>query len=109
MEGSGNKNQINDNIFSREFNFSAGNPFDNKFTSKSIPNTTETSTGSTRRLNGYDSTILNKTPIDQNEGEELSIEYRIKEKEAATVSPAGMSSVLPITASPLTPRMTLPW
>ena len=82
MEGSGNKNQINDNIFSREFNFSAGNPFDNKFTSKAIPNTTETSTGSTRRLNGYDSTILNKTPIDQNEGEELSIEYRIKEKES---------------------------
>lgn len=83
MEGSGNKNQINNNIFSKEFNFSADNPFNNNFTSKSIVNTTKPSfPSSVKRLNGYDSTILNKTSIDRNKGEELSIEYRIKEKES---------------------------
>ena len=84
MESSGNKNQINDNIFSREFNFSAGNPFNNDFVQKPTTknNVEPVNTASVKRLNGYDSTILNQTTVDKNEGEELSIEYRIKEKEA---------------------------
>ena len=85
MEGRGNKNQVNDNIFSREFNFSAGNPFNDSFATVPTPASKvkkPSFNASVKRLNGYDSTILNKTPIDQNEGEELSIEYRIKEKEA---------------------------
>lgn len=83
MDGSENKNQINNNIFSREFNFNAGNPFNNELSQKSEKITKESSfDSSSRRLNGYDSTILNKTQFDQNDGEELSIDYRIKEKES---------------------------
>ena len=89
MEGSGNKNQINDNIFSREFNFNAGNPFNNGFgaTQNSTPPTQPPSATNNpiKRINGYDSTILNNTQFDQNEGEELSIEYRIKEKETTKI------------------------
>lgn len=36
----------------------------------------------TRRLNGYDSTILNKTVYDDSEERELSADYRIREKES---------------------------
>lgn len=84
MEGSGNKNQINNNIFSREFNFNAGNPFNSGITINAQPvSSAEVKPqSSSKRINGYDSTILNKTQFDQNEGEELSIEYRIKEKES---------------------------
>lgn len=84
MEGSGNKNKINDNIFSREFNFNAGNPFNNGISVNTQPvSSTQTNLQSpSKRINGYDSTILNQTQFDQTEGEELSIEYRIKEKES---------------------------
>ena len=78
MDGSGNKNQIN-NIFSREYNLSSANPF-----GTDMPPKTEVSTPENiKRINGYDSAILNKTKFDEAEDENLSIEYRIKEKESA--------------------------
>jgi hypothetical protein len=79
MDGSGNKNQINDNIFSREYNFSSANPFGSKISQNTETNTPE----NIKRINGYDSAILNKTKFDEAEEETLSIEYRIKEKESA--------------------------
>ena len=79
MDGSGNKNEINNNIFSREYQFSSANPF-----GKNIPPKTEiTAPENIKRINGYDSAILNKTKFDEAEEENLSLEYRIKEKEAA--------------------------
>ena len=74
MEGSGNKNGINGNVFSRDFGFSAVNPFAQK---EQIPQTQIPQ----KRINGYDSTILNQTSFSDNPVEELSIDYRIKEKE----------------------------
>lgn len=82
MEGSENKNPISGNIFSREYKFSAVNPFGKDFTPQETPQSMPTS-NPVRRLNGYDSTILNKTQFDETKGEELSIDYRIKEKETA--------------------------
>lgn len=84
MESSGNKNQVNGNIFSQKYNFSAVNPFDNGFEpSKSVPEpVNKSATNPIKRLNGYDSAILNKTKYDEAESEDLSIEYRIKEKES---------------------------
>lgn len=84
MESSGNKNQVNGNIFSQKYNFSAVNPFDNGFEpSKSAPEpANKSATNPIKRLNGYDSAILNKTKYDEAESEDLSIEYRIKEKES---------------------------
>ena len=81
MDSSGNKNNISENIFSQKYGFSPVNPFGGGF------NPTENvqekvSTNPIRRLNGYDSTILNKANIQDSEGEELSVEYRIKEKES---------------------------
>ncbi len=84
MESSGNKNQVNGNIFSQKYNFSAVNPFDNGFeSSKPQPEpVNKSATNPIKRLNGYDSAILNKTKYDEAEGEDLSVEYRIKEKES---------------------------
>ena len=81
MEDGGNKNQVSDNIFSREYNFSSANPFSADLTSSQTSK--EPSVSNTRRINGYDSTILNKTKFDESEEENLSVEYRIKEKEIA--------------------------
>ena len=79
MDGSRNKNQVNDNIFSREYNFSSANPFNANFSS--VPKQPETE--NIKRINGYDSAMLNKTKFDEAEEDKLSIEYRIKEKESA--------------------------
>jgi len=79
MEGSGNKNQISGNIFSKEYNFTAVNPFANGFTPQPAASK---QTNPIKRLNGYDSTILNSSNVDDST-EDLSIDYRIKEKEAA--------------------------
>ena len=76
MENSGAKNSIEGNIFSREFNFSAVNPFGGGYAPS------EKTLAATKRINGYDSTILNNTDFDRDATEELSIDYRIKEKEA---------------------------
>lgn len=77
MAGTDN-NKVGGNIFSREFGFTAANPFgagntiQNQFTPKPA-----------KRLNGYDSTILNSANFDETEEQELSVDYRIKEKEIA--------------------------
>ena len=81
MDGSGNKNQISENIFSREYKFSSANPFGTDLSPAQPPQ--ENPVSNTKRINGYDSAILNKTKFDDTEEENLSVEYRIKEKEAA--------------------------
>lgn len=85
MDNSGNKNQVSGNIFSQNYNFSTGNPFNANFESSksSEPEVQKAATNPIKRLNGYDSAILNKTNFEEPEGEELSIEYRIKDKEAS--------------------------
>ena len=75
MDNSGNKNQIN--IFSQ--NVSA-NPFGSSNNLFKPPNA-QTASKPQKRLNGYDSAILNKANFEENE-QELSINYRIKEKES---------------------------
>ena len=85
MVGSNNNNKVTGNIFSRDYNFSAVNPFSNNFESSSQPAKevkTQPATNPIKRINGYDSAILNKTNIEVPEGEDLSIDYRIKEKES---------------------------
>lgn len=85
MAGSNNNNNVTGNIFSRDYNFSAVNPFSNNFESSSQPAKevkTSSATNPIKRINGYDSAILNKTNIEESEGEDLSIDYRIKEKES---------------------------
>ena len=85
MAGSNNNNNVTGNIFSRDYNFSAVNPFSNNFESSSQPAKevkTSSATNPIKRINGYDSAILNKTNIEEPEGEDLSIDYRIKEKES---------------------------
>lgn len=85
MAGSNNNNNVTGNIFSRDYNFSAVNPFSNNFESSSQPAKevkTSSATNPIKRINGYDSAILNKTNIEELEGEDLSIDYRIKEKES---------------------------
>lgn len=78
MDTNGQKNTVNTNIFTREFGFSPVNPFNAKIDNKTIFNQNPQ-----KRLNGYDSTILNSSKFDQAEEQELSIDYRIKEKENA--------------------------
>lgn len=85
MAGSNNNNKVTGNIFSRDYNFSAVNPFSNNFESSSQlakEVKTQPATNPIKRINGYDSAILNKTNIEEPEGEDLSIDYRIKEKES---------------------------
>ena len=85
MDSIGNKNQVSGNIFSQKYNFSTVNPFSGNFdptqAQKAEP-VTKPATNPSKRLNGYDSTILNKTNFAESDGEELSIDYRIKEKES---------------------------
>ncbi len=76
MDNNTQKNSINTNIFTREFGFSPVNPFN----AKNI-NQVSFTQNSQKRLNGYDSTILNNSKFDQTEEQELSIDYKIKEKE----------------------------
>lgn len=85
MVGSNNNNNVTGNIFSRDYNFSAVNPFSNNFETSSQPAKeikTQPATNPIKRINGYDSAILNKTNIEESEGEDLSIDYRIREKES---------------------------
>ena len=85
MVGSNNNNKVTGNIFSRDYNFSAVNPFSNNFetSSQSAKEVkTQPATNPIKRINGYDSAILNKTNIEEPESEDLSIDYRIKEKES---------------------------
>ena len=79
MAGSGENNKITGSIFSREFGFTAANPFG----SNNIAQKNFTPQKPAKRLNGYDSTILNNANFDNAEEQELSVDYRIKEKESA--------------------------
>ena len=76
MDNNTQKNSINTNIFTREFGFSPVNPFN----AKNINHVSFTQNPQ-KRLNGYDSTILNNSKFDETEEQELSIDYKIKEKE----------------------------
>jgi hypothetical protein len=78
MENGGNKNNLTGNIFSQEFGFSEVNPFGRNFTPQK-PVQSAPVTNPVRRLNGYDSNILNNTNYEDTDIE--SLEYRIKEKE----------------------------
>lgn len=83
MDSSSNNNKIGGNIFSQKYNFSEVNPFSADFNPQEIkPTQNTTATNPIKRLNGYDSAILNKTKYDEAETEDLSLEYRIKEKES---------------------------
>lgn len=84
MDTGSNNNKINGNIFSRDYNFSAVNPFSGNFNPNEIPENSlsKNTTNPIKRLNGYDSAILNKTNFENGETEELSLDYRIKEKES---------------------------
>ena len=83
MDSSTNNNKICGNIFSQKYNFSEVNPFSADFNPQEVkPTQNTTATNPIKRLNGYDSAILNKTKYDEAETEDLSLEYRIKEKES---------------------------
>lgn len=92
MNNNGNNSKINGNIFGSHSNFSAVNPFSGNFNSEeTTPNPFEQKpavpepvnvSNPIKRLNGYDSAILNKTRFEEPESEDLSIEYRIKDKES---------------------------
>lgn len=84
MASSNNDNKISGNIFSQKYNFSEVNPFSGNFDPSEVSksSTTPAAINPIKRLNGYDSAILNKTKFDDAETEDLSLEYRIKEKES---------------------------
>lgn len=83
MDSNSNNNKIGGNIFSQKYNFSEVNPFSADFNPQEVkPTQNTTATNPIKRLNGYDSAILNKTKYDEAETEDLSLEYRIKEKES---------------------------
>ncbi len=79
MTGS-EKNKINTNIFAQDYGLKSVNPFEAatiSFTSQK----NNTQPQNVKRLNGYDSTILNKAHFEQVQEPELSMDFRIKEKE----------------------------
>ena len=82
MNYSSNKNQINIFNQNQKTNFTSGNPFGNMNDTikTNIQNDVNVANKSSKRLNGYDSNILNKANFEKNE-QELGINYRIKEKE----------------------------
>lgn len=65
-----------ENIFTQKYGFSEINPFSSGYN----PDATNPIVKPQKRLNGYDSTMLNNTT--ETSGEDLSFEYRVKEKEA---------------------------
>lgn len=66
----------NNNIFSNNFGLKDANPFSNNISHNLFSKNSQT-----KRLNGYDSTILNNANFKDVNDEELSIDYRIREKE----------------------------
>ena len=83
MDSSG-KNQKLVNIFDQKNTQSQTgiNPFGSVSAPKISNISEQKQTKPAKRLNGYDSTILNKANFDESESRNLSIGYRIKEKEA---------------------------
>lgn len=75
MDSSNSKKSISYNIFTTNFAGSTANPFNANSTQVSLMKKNQ------KRLNGYDSTILNSSKFDDVEEKELSIDYRIREKE----------------------------
>lgn len=90
MDNSRHNREVEGNIFTQKFNFTAANPFGGNYDSNKLSGQNSgtalpvTNPGHLKRLNGYDSAILNQTNFEGNtsESEELSIEYRIKDKES---------------------------
>jgi hypothetical protein len=88
MDNSSQNSKISGNIFSQKFNFSAVNPFSGDYDPSKAPEIkpaeNNTTTNPVKRLNGYDCNILNQTNFEgtPDNTEELSIDYRIKDKEA---------------------------
>ena len=78
MEMSKDKDRI-ENIFSSGLEVSEGNPFGSK---SDISAENSPTSLAPKRINGYDSTILNKINTPENNSQELSLNYRIKEKES---------------------------
>lgn len=82
MENSGKNGKLN-NIFAQQSNFTNANPFSANFNNfENLHPTKQKTTNPIKRLNGYDSAILNQTNFEGADTEDLSIEYRIKDKEA---------------------------
>ena len=78
MDNSGQNSNIIKSIFKSGItggSSSPSNPFNSKIELQNFAKPV-------KRLNGYDSAILNKVNSPQNEEQELNIEYRIREKEA---------------------------
>jgi histidyl-tRNA synthetase len=85
MDNSSQNREVSGNIFSQKYNFTAVNPFSGNYDPSKVESETNTVTNPVKRLNGYDCTILNKTNFEgnpDNNSEELSLDYRIKDKEA---------------------------
>lgn len=80
MDSSKNNN-INQNIFAQGNSYSSANPFSANITPE-INIAQNHITNPVKRLNGYDSTILNQTNFEGDNTDEVNIEYRIKDKEA---------------------------
>ena len=78
MDNSGKNNKTLGSIFHKEYNFPELNPFGGNYN----PFNAKTSAKPLKRINGYDSAILNKTNIEEAETDDLSLDYRIKEKES---------------------------
>ncbi|MBR1424564.1 hypothetical protein IJ579_03265 [bacterium] len=77
MDNSRKNNVSNDFFSSSTGSVNSANPFNASF------NAGEQKIQTVKRLNGYDSTILNKNAFDENESKGLSLDYRIKEKESS--------------------------
>lgn len=78
-----NSGKIKTGLFNTNFSSanSQNNPFgDGGFTAKEV--SFAPAGKPVNRLNGYDSTILNKANFDDSQEQELSLDYKIKEKEA---------------------------
>ncbi len=70
----------NNNIFSNNFKLNSGNPFNVDVSHNPFNNGNN---AKSKRLNGYDSTMLNNSGLNDIEEAHLSVDYRIKEKEDA--------------------------
>ena len=75
----GNSGKKEVNLFVNTSRFGSGNPF-NADGASSFDGVKDVSKP-VKRLNGYDSAILNKTAFDEAQERELSVDFRIKEKE----------------------------
>ncbi len=80
MDNNGSKNNLKMNLFSTNGSQTSANPFNAVGFQK--PETSFVK-NPPKRLNGYDSTILNNSNFKDDEEQELSIDFKIQEKEQA--------------------------